>query len=119
MKKAMHRHGSPAAITTDGQRSYRAAMPQLGRELKQEIGRSRPSLTDLRQFNTKCRKPAQSLVSAIIRECRTARDHAAAASQRFVVKVTPLQQSDPGLRIERLATVKDTLVVEHHRLSRG
>jgi putative transposase len=39
MKKALRRHGSPAAITTDGLRSYRAAMTDLGCEAKQEIGR--------------------------------------------------------------------------------
>jgi len=39
MKKALRRHGAPAAITTDGLRSYRAAMTDLGCEAKQEIGR--------------------------------------------------------------------------------
>jgi putative transposase len=39
MKKALKRHGSPEAITTDGLRSYRAAMDQLGNGEKQEIGR--------------------------------------------------------------------------------
>ena len=39
MKKALRRHGSPATITTDGLRSYRAAMSDLGCEAKQEIGR--------------------------------------------------------------------------------
>ena len=39
MKKALRHHGSPAAITTDGLRSYRAAMSDLGYENKQEIGR--------------------------------------------------------------------------------
>jgi len=39
MKKALRRHGSPAAITTHGLRSYRAAMTDLGCEAKQEIGR--------------------------------------------------------------------------------
>jgi putative transposase len=39
MKKALKRHGSPEAITTDGLRSYRAAMKELGNEEKQEIGR--------------------------------------------------------------------------------
>ena len=39
MKRALRRHGSPAAITTDGLRSYRAAMSDLGCEAKQEIGR--------------------------------------------------------------------------------
>jgi putative transposase len=39
MKKALKRHGSPEAITTDGLRSYRAAMKDLGNEEKQEIGR--------------------------------------------------------------------------------
>ncbi len=39
MKKAMKRHGSPEAITTDGLRSYRAAMNDLGNAQKQETGR--------------------------------------------------------------------------------
>jgi len=39
MKKAMKRFGSPEAITTDGLRSYRATMKELGNTAKQEIGR--------------------------------------------------------------------------------
>jgi putative transposase len=39
MKKALKRHGSPEAITTDGLRSYMAAMDELGNSEKQEIGR--------------------------------------------------------------------------------
>jgi putative transposase len=39
MKKALKRHGSPEIITTDGLRSYRAAMTALGNTQKQEIGR--------------------------------------------------------------------------------
>ena len=40
MKKALKRHGSPEAITTDGLRSYKAAaMTELGNRDKQEIGR--------------------------------------------------------------------------------
>ena len=39
MKKALKRHGSSAAITTDGLRSYGAAMRELGNAHKQEIGR--------------------------------------------------------------------------------
>jgi len=39
MKKTMKRHGKADAITTDGLRSYRAAMTELGCEEKQEIGR--------------------------------------------------------------------------------
>ncbi len=39
MKKALKRHGAPEAITTDGMRSYRAAMNELGNAEKQEIGR--------------------------------------------------------------------------------
>ena len=39
MKKALKRHGSPETITTDGLRSYRAAMKELGNEEKQEVGR--------------------------------------------------------------------------------
>ncbi|MEJ6010455.1 IS6 family transposase [Novosphingobium aquae] len=39
MKKALKRHGSPEAITTDGLASYKAAMKVLGNTDKQEIGR--------------------------------------------------------------------------------
>ena len=39
MKKALKRHGRPEAITTDGLRSYGAAMDELGNREKQEIGR--------------------------------------------------------------------------------
>jgi putative transposase len=39
MKKLMKRHGTAEAITTDGLRSYRAAMSDLGNTAKQEIGR--------------------------------------------------------------------------------
>ncbi len=39
MKKSLKRHGSPKAITTDGLRSYKAAMAELGNTEKQEVGR--------------------------------------------------------------------------------
>ena len=39
MRKALKRHGSPEAITTDGLRSYRAAMNEPGNPGKQEVGR--------------------------------------------------------------------------------
>ena len=39
MKKALKRHGSPEAITTDGLRSYKAAMTELGNTHKQVVGR--------------------------------------------------------------------------------
>ena len=39
MKRALKRHGSPKAITTDGLRSYKAAMKDLGNANKQGIGR--------------------------------------------------------------------------------
>jgi putative transposase len=39
MKKALKRHGSPAEIITDGLRSYKAAMDELGDAEKQEVGR--------------------------------------------------------------------------------
>ena len=39
MKKALKRHGSPAAIVTDGLRSYKAAMTDLGSTDKQEVRR--------------------------------------------------------------------------------
>ena len=39
IKKALKRHGSPKTIVTDGLRSYRAAMNELGNAEKQEVGR--------------------------------------------------------------------------------
>src|ERR1700749_633365 len=36
IKKALRRHGSPEAITTDGLRSYKAAMNEIGNAKKQE-----------------------------------------------------------------------------------
>ena len=39
MKRALKRHGSPEAITTDGLRSYGAAMSELGNSEKREVGR--------------------------------------------------------------------------------
>jgi putative transposase len=39
MKQALKRHGSPAAIITDGLRSYCAAMDELGNREKRETGR--------------------------------------------------------------------------------
>lgn len=39
MKVALKRHGSPETMATDGLRSYRAAMKDLGDENKQEVGR--------------------------------------------------------------------------------
>jgi putative transposase len=39
MKKALNRHGSPEAITTDGLRSYKAAMDEFGNAAKQGLGR--------------------------------------------------------------------------------
>ena len=39
MKKALKRHGSPETITTDGLRSYKATMSDLGNADKQEIAR--------------------------------------------------------------------------------
>jgi len=39
MRKALKRHGSPERITTDGLRSYGAAMDVLGCRAKQEVGR--------------------------------------------------------------------------------
>lgn len=39
MNKALKRNGSPEAITTDGLRSYKAAMNELGNAEKQEVGR--------------------------------------------------------------------------------
>ena len=39
IKKAMKRHGTAQAITTDGLRSYKAAMSEIGNAEKQEVGR--------------------------------------------------------------------------------
>ena len=39
MKKLMKRHGPAETVTTDGLRSYEAAMNDLGCEKKQEVGR--------------------------------------------------------------------------------
>ena len=39
IKKALKRHGSPRAITTDGLRSYGAAMREIGNGEKREVGR--------------------------------------------------------------------------------
>ena len=39
IKKAMKRHGKAKSITTDGLRSYRAAMKEIGNQDLQEIGR--------------------------------------------------------------------------------
>jgi len=39
IKKALKRHGSPRTITTDGLRSYKAAMTEIGNAEKQEVGR--------------------------------------------------------------------------------
>ena len=39
MKKTLKRHGSPEALTTDGLRSYRAAMKELGNVERQNMGR--------------------------------------------------------------------------------
>ena len=52
MKKALKRHGSPEKITTDGLRSSRAAMNELGNANKQEIGRWANSRTHRRPLST-------------------------------------------------------------------
>ena len=39
VKKAMKRHGSAQVITTDGLRSYKAALNEIGNAEKQEVGR--------------------------------------------------------------------------------
>ena len=39
IKKAMKRHGRPQTITTDGLRSYKAALKEIGNADRQEIGR--------------------------------------------------------------------------------
>ncbi|HEX7882257.1 MAG TPA: DDE-type integrase/transposase/recombinase, partial [Afipia sp.] len=39
MRKTLKRHGKVEAITTDGLRSHKAAMTELGCQGKQEIGR--------------------------------------------------------------------------------
>src|SRR6201996_4501536 len=39
IKRAMRRHGAPRTVVTDGLRSYRAAMKDIGNADKQNIGR--------------------------------------------------------------------------------
>lgn len=39
MKKVMKRHGKPAAVVTDGLRSYRAVMTKVGNAENHEVGR--------------------------------------------------------------------------------
>ena len=39
MEKKLKRHRSPAEITTDGLRSHKAAMKELGNTGKQDVGR--------------------------------------------------------------------------------
>ena len=46
MKKALKRHGSPTVIVTDGLKSYRAAMRDLGNQEKQELGRHANNRTE-------------------------------------------------------------------------
>jgi putative transposase len=46
LKKALKRHGSPKAITTDGLRSYKAALKKIGNADKQEIGRGANNRAD-------------------------------------------------------------------------
>ncbi len=58
MKKALKRHGSPEAITTDGLRSYRAAMKELGNEEKQEIGRWANNRVENSHLSFRRREPA-------------------------------------------------------------
>ncbi len=43
MKKAFKGHGSPEALTTDGLRSYRAAMTEIGNAAKQEVAAVGPT----------------------------------------------------------------------------
>ncbi|WP_423140744.1 IS6 family transposase [Parablastomonas sp. CN1-191] len=56
MKKALKRHRSPEKITTDGLRSYRAAMNELGNAEKQEVGR----WANNRVENSTCRPDDES-----------------------------------------------------------
>ena len=39
IKRAMKRHGRPETVVTDGLRSYSAAMKEIGRTDRQEVGR--------------------------------------------------------------------------------
>jgi putative transposase len=39
IKRAMKRHGNPRAVVTDGLRSYPAAMNEIGKADRQEVGR--------------------------------------------------------------------------------
>jgi putative transposase len=61
MKKALTRHGSPGAITTDGLRSYKAAMNELGNAEKQEIGRYANNWTEKSHLPIRRRERAMLL----------------------------------------------------------
>lgn len=52
MKKALKRHGLPQQITTDGLRSYKTAMTELGNARKQEIGRWANNRVTFAQYDT-------------------------------------------------------------------
>lgn len=39
IKRSLKRNGSPEAITTEGRRSYKVAMSELGNQKRQEVGR--------------------------------------------------------------------------------
>lgn len=56
LKKAFKHHGSPETITTDGLRSYKAAMTKIGNADKQETGRtgSRTATYRSREGNGLC-----------------------------------------------------------------
>lgn len=58
MKKAMKRHGSPAAITTDDLRCYGGATKALGNAGKQEVGRWAKNRVENRSLSFRRRERA-------------------------------------------------------------
>ena len=91
MKEALKRHGSPEAITTDGLRSYRAAMNELGNAEKQEVGRWAGPTTGWRTHT--CRSDDESG-----RCCGSGRWKRYRSSPRFTQRPQPLQPRTPPRR---------------------
>ncbi len=58
MKKALKSRGSPVEITTDGLRSYKAAMTETGNTQKQEVGRWANSRVENRHLPVRRRELA-------------------------------------------------------------
>lgn len=58
MRRALKRHGSPEKFTTDGLRSYRGVMNELGNAEKQEVGRGANSRVETRHHSFRRRERA-------------------------------------------------------------